>query len=497
MVQTPKPDPALAEKKRHLLRRFGFGASLADQAKLAPLTLDAAIAKCLSCKGPDAVSPFSFFWRDKEEADPGTYRLRAYWVAEMCHSATPLREKLALFWHSHFAVSDGKVEHGPMMLDYIQTLRKEPDGKFRDIMGRVVKTPAFLRMLDVYRLRKGHPNENFGRELLELYTLGIGNYTEPDIREIARAFTGWSYEDLFWGLADTNDKRLQSMMKDGVSCASFAYMPGFHDSTEKTVLGKRGRLDGEAVLDILAMHPLTAKRLCEKLWTVFASEAAPPAAIDKLSKRYLATGGSIREVLLEMTRCPEFWAKETVGGKIKSPVEYVVGYVRALEMEKPLEDKLKVAPDQRIDAFAFDRYAALAWHMDVMGQSLCWPPSVAGWDEGAAWVNTNTMMRRKGFGGLDNWVKTTPDGKEVWIPGPGPRWAARQVVARGAKDTPTFVSALCEIMDCRLGKEGRAAIEERFTKDGGPGAFADQNRLAAVILNSLSLMRAAPEMQVC
>lgn len=487
----------LDTKKRHLMRRFGFGASLAERNRLRSMKFDDALDEVLRTDAPDFGHLHQYFCREKEDADVGEYRSRAFWVAQMVTSATPLREKLALFWHSHFAVSHPKVEHGPMMADYLVALRHEPAGPFSGTLSRLTQTPAFLKTLDVHRMVKGSPNENFGRELLELYTLGVGNYSEQDIREIARAFTGWSYDDVYWTLGDSENARLKRMRESEIPAAGFAHIPAFHDPGEKRILGKTGRFDGEAVLGMLAEHPQTARFLCSKLWAFFAGPENG-AAIEAMAKRFRATKGDIRETLREMARRNEFYAPEIVGQKVKSPVEFSVGYVRLQKGDEVLREKVgQTVPTVPMDTATFDHCAGIAYHMDLMGQELLNPPTVAGWPEGAAWVSANNMIRRRNFAGIATWVRQDTDGKEHWTPGKMLRYVGAEIRDRKPSDVAAVATALLDIMDCNLSGDSRVALEKELERRQAMEALPHEEWFGGVVNGALDLLRMAPEFQLC
>lgn len=489
----------LAEKKRHLLRRFGFGASLEDQKKLEKLNLDQAIQLVLRTDGKDIGHPYQYTIREKEEPDAGSWRFRAFWFTQMMASETPFREKMALFWHSHFAVSDGKVEHGPMMHDYMQALRTDPAGNFDDILRRMVKTPALLKTLDVRRLMKGRSNENFAREVMELYTLGIGNYSEADIKEVARALTGWSYEDIWYGLSKTDQGRVDACAMEEMPAATFAYMPDVRDTGQKSILGKRGDFDGDQMLDLLAKQPQTAKFICGKLWSFFGSSKPEPKVIERMAKAMQANKLSIRSALVEMTKCPEFWSDAVVGKMIKPPVDFTIGYARAMNAESLLKTLIEPnsKPNDMIAKRVFDAMSGLAWNAEMMGQNVLWPPTVAGWDGHEAWISSNNMLRRRNYQGLWLWVQSKKDGKAVWGPGQ-PSIYLLAKVRESAPKTPTeVVDALCRVMDASLTAEQKAALVQRVEKSGGMKNTEKDESYLSLLGDALNLMRMAPDFHLC
>ncbi|MCE9583880.1 MAG: DUF1800 domain-containing protein, partial [Planctomycetes bacterium] len=232
--------------------------------------------------------------------------------------------------------------------------RRFAAGNFRSLLLEVSKDPAMLVWLDGRANRKALPNENYGRELMELFTIGIGNYTEKDVKECARAWTGWN-------------------LREGV----FFFDEKQHDAGEKEILGKKGALDGTDVVDILAAHPATAKRLCEKLFKEFIGPDPDKATIEALSAEYFRSGYDIRAVLRVLFTSPAFLADPAQWARIKSPTELVIGAIRAMPSLIPI----KYVPAE----------------LRRMGQDLLAPPTVKGWDGGKTWLSTSTVVNRFNF----------------------------------------------------------------------------------------------------
>ncbi|HEY5306955.1 MAG TPA: DUF1800 domain-containing protein, partial [Casimicrobiaceae bacterium] len=283
--------------------------------------------------------------------------LRAWWVQEMLATPSPLTERMTLFWHNHFVSSQQKVRVARLMYAQNVTLRAHALGNFGTLLHAAAKDPAMLVYLDSVQNRKGQPNENFAREVMELFTLGEGHYREADVKEAARSFTGWSLD-----------------RETGV----YVFRPGVHDFGNKTVLGKTGNLDGDAVLDILLAQPATADYITSKLWREFVSPDPDPREIRRIALLFRTSNYDIRVAMRELLSCNAFWARETRGTLVKSPVEFVVGTLRQLEIAPP-------------DGLPFAVLAA------GMGQNLFSPPNVKGWPGGNAWIDANTLLARKQF----------------------------------------------------------------------------------------------------
>ena len=270
---------------RHLLARTGFGPTDAEVRTYAPLTREAAVERLLRETRASAVTPPPAVVADaapvrlprgetatraEREAFVQAQRqeglaLRAWWVEEMLATPSPLTERMTLFWHNHFVSGQPKVRLSRFMYRQNVTLRAHAAGNFGVLLHAIAKDPAMLVYLDNARNRKGAPNENFAREVMELFTLGEGRYTEQDVKETARAFTGWSLD------RDT---------------LSFVFRPRLHDAGMKTVLGESGRLDGDAVLDLLLARPETAQHVTAKLWREFVSPEPDAAEVARIAARF-------------------------------------------------------------------------------------------------------------------------------------------------------------------------------------------------------------------
>lgn len=290
-------------------------------------------------------------------------RLQTTWMRRMLKTKSPLLEKLVLFWHNHFATGISKVVDPKLMFDQNAMFRKHAAGKFLDLVLAVAKDPAMVLWLDNVSNVKGSPNLNFARELMEIYTVGVydsngnPNYTENDVKEGARCFTGWS-----------------------LIHNAFTFKPEFHDFGWKSFRGVSGHLTGEAVCQILVADTVTARRLAWKLFSYFARPVAlgDPLLIP-LVQKYQQSGGSIRAMLQLLFTMDEFYAPASKYTRVKGPMEFLVGTLRMLggKFSKKNKDSLKIA-----------------WLLHQLGQVLYEPPSVFGWDEGKAWLTTNTLMSR-------------------------------------------------------------------------------------------------------
>jgi uncharacterized protein (DUF1800 family) len=269
---------------------------------------------------------------------------------EMVHGEDQLREKMAFFWHGHFA---SRVINANFSAHILNEIRENALGNFRDLLFAVSKAPAMLNFLNNQQNKKGHPNENFAREVMELFTMGRGNYTESDVREAARAFTGWSYD------------------KD----AQFVERKKFHDTGRKTFWGKTRKCDGNAVLDIILEQPATARFITEKLYRFLVNEQVDKEIVATLSADFYNSGYDIKRLLDRIFTATWFYDSKHVGNKIKSPVELMAGIMRMLPMEIANPENMIV-------------------YQKLLGQMLLYPPNVAGWPSGKAWIDSSTLLLR-------------------------------------------------------------------------------------------------------
>jgi len=285
-----------------------------------------------------------------------TRRLAFWWIDRMVRSPHPLQEKMTLFWHGHFATSDEKVRDYRKIRQQIDTMRAGALGRFGDLLGAVSKDPAMLIFLDAAQNVKGAPNENFGREVLELFTMGVGNYTEEDIREAARAFTGWGNDDL-----------------------SFFFDATKHDSGEKRFLGQTGHLDGEDILRIILKQEQTAIYIASKIYRFFVRTEISPDLADRLGALLRDNDYQITPFLRVLFLSEDFHSAPSVATHIKSPTELIVSTYRKLGVAE-----LPGVPDPN----AVGR---------TLGQVLLYPPTVAGWGEGRAWITPGLLFERANF----------------------------------------------------------------------------------------------------
>jgi len=389
----------------HLLERAGFGGTPAEIDALAKMTPQQAIARLVRFQGTDishlppfdesgihdpGLEPFPpsrpavtdlakkngealgikvkptgnrrlqpivdefFYWLRASMLE--TNRVAYWWANRMLTSPRPLQEKMALFWHGHYAVNEPKVRDYRKLLAELRLYEDHGTGNFRDLMVAMAEDPGMLTFLDAGVNVKGAPNENFAREIMEMFTMGVGHYTEKDIREAARAFTGWNYVDL-----------------------KFVVNKDQHDDGVKTFLGKTGNFDGVQIIDIIMQQPATADYIAGKLYRFFVRQDLSPELQKKLGAVLRDNHYEIAPLLETMFLSHDFYSPASVGTQIKSPVELAVSTYKKLGL-----DAIPGAPD-------FNNETA------ALGQRLFSPPTVAGWASGRSWITPGLLLERGNF----------------------------------------------------------------------------------------------------
>jgi uncharacterized protein (DUF1800 family) len=340
----------------HLFRRAAFGARPAELEKALADGREKTLEKLLAGE-PDKADRLDLLNETgRYYTDPGS--LRTWWLYAMLEGGHPLREKLTLFWHNHFATSYAKVRSTRLMYEQNVTLRKHALGSFRPFLLDMSRDTAMLVWLDSNRNVKGAPNENYAREVMELFSLGVGNYTEKDIREAARALTGWHHD---------------------AEVTKFEFNRDLHDDGTKTIFGKTGKWGGEDVIRLCCDQEACAKFLVGKLYTYLVSETAPPKGLlTPLEEQFRASDYRIADLVSTVLGSRLFYSEHAYQKRVKWPVECALGAINAAVPDRvPLSDV--------VDPLA------------RMGQPLFAPPNVKGWRTGTDWLNSATLLARNNF----------------------------------------------------------------------------------------------------
>ncbi len=339
----------------HLYRRASFGATHVDLQAALKAGPEKAVAGLLH--GGPGLEQFDAnmrSWTSPLGRANNGQQIRAWWLYRMLYSPHPLQEKLTLFWHNHFATSNAKVQNAAQMLGQYELLRRNALGNFATMLQEMSKDPAMMVWLDTRGSKKGNPNENYARELMELFSLGIGNYTEKDVREAARAFTGWDV---------VGDQAV--------------FNPSQHDDGEKTILGQKGKWKGEDIVRICLEQKSAPYFIVGKLYRFLVSETVPatPELLAPLAEQFKKSGYDFGGLVKTVLSSNLFFAPTVYRTRVKSPVDFTLGIVRALEG--------RIGTTQLANA------------LDSLGQNLFNPPSVKGWDGGPAWLNGQTLLVRQ------------------------------------------------------------------------------------------------------
>lgn len=332
----------------HLLRRAGFGPALGEVERALEDGYDATLARVFEPAGHD---PALLGGIQGLLALERIDLLAAWWMSLVLEGGAPLDERLTLFWHDHFATSHEKVDDVRMMHRQNTVLRERGAGGFRELLHAIAKDPAMLVWLDGNENKRGQANENFAREVMELFGLGIGNYTERDVQEAARAFTGW-----------------------GTSGRGYVFRDDDHDPGTKEIFGERGAYRGEDVVELVLDHPACARHVARRLLKEFCVASPSEADVDAVAAELVRRDWQVRSTVRTILASEGFWSDEVRRSRIAGPVELIASSVRALGA--------RVAPARAAEA------------ADHMGQALFRPPTVKGWDGGRTWINAGTWVAR-------------------------------------------------------------------------------------------------------
>ncbi len=374
----------------HVMRRAGFGATRAE--------IKAYTAKGYEATVHELLHPASTQWmgdymirrfHHEQSGMMGSFASGENWLYRMITTSAPLQEKMCLFWHGIFATGYPKVIHGRVLWNQIRMFRRHGMDDFKTLLVELSKDPAMIVWLDNYDNHKAAINENYGRELLELFSMGVGHYSEDDIKECSRAFTGWT-------IGNTEYMVLRSERDSdwpyGRIAWHFDYRPEDHDEGDKTFLGQQGPFNGEDIVDIICQQDATARFIARHLYHFFVADEPPvpswpytpprdPEAIETLVRAYFDSNYDIRAMLHALFHSDFFKAEDIRYEKVKSPAEFMVGVLRLSgEFDRPRREIL-------------DRARQLLW----MGQQLNNPPSVEGWHQGTEWIETGTLVERINF----------------------------------------------------------------------------------------------------
>jgi len=445
----------------HLFRRAGFGATRdqlegALQRGYADTVEDLLHPEAAPALEEDLIYRFYPDMKEARQIDPA----QSLWVYRMINTQRPLEEKLTLFWHHLFATGFAKLNHAKVMTNQIAMFRKHALSNFRTLLIEISKDPAMIFWLDNHTNTKRVHNENYGRELLELFSLGIGNYTEDDVKNCARAFTGWTLKNT-----------IPAAQPYGRFDWEFEFRPDLHDYGEKVFLGERGNFDGTDIIDIILRQPAAAEFLAMRLYTYFVADTPDQAAIDELAHVCREENFEMRPIMRALFMSDFFQSDGAYYAKVKSPAELVASIMRTVE------------------DFTFPKHGIrdIALECRYMGQDLMNPPSVEGWHVGKEWIDTGILVERINFasaqvGDIDK---------------PGVRKIIARLTAMGELSPDAFVDALLDLMGpLRVGDNTRRALLDFASKGGALRLEAGDRAAGQRVGEMLSLIVATREFQL-
>ena len=382
----------------HLLRRAGFGASRNELEEYIAMGYDGAVEALLNPSDPGNM-PDDLIRRYHVEQS----ELRdlagsaAYWMYRMISTSCPMEEKIALFWHGLFATGYAKLNQARSLLNQVDMFRRSGLGSFEDLLVELSKDPAMIVWLDNNENHGSAINENYGRELLELFSMGIGNYTEDDIKECSRAFTGWTLGNAeYMAVRAAKD----SIWPYGRIAWHFDYRDEDHDAGEKTFLGETGKFNGEDIIAIIAKQESTARFVATRLFQFFAADEITEdgeKAIQEMIASYFSSGCQIRAMLRTLFHTDYFKSDEARFARVKGPVEMVVGAIR-------------MSGNYQNPALGIEKVSDT---MLYMGQGLLQPPTVEGWHEGSEWIDSGALVERVNFAARELSDVTSPGVRSI------------------------------------------------------------------------------------
>jgi uncharacterized protein (DUF1800 family) len=442
----------------HLFRRAGFGATRDE--------IEAALAKGYEATVEDLLHPerqpdveydlIYRFYPDMKEAREIDVT-QSMWLYRMINTKRPLQEKMALFWHSLFATAFSKSNHAQQVQIQVDMLRRHCLDNFRTILVELSRDPAMIYWLDNQENTNAVHNENYGRELLELFSMGIGTYTEDDVKDCARAFTGWSIKNLI------------NSGPYGRNVWEFQFNADQHDYGEKTFLGETGTFDGEDVIDIIVRQEATARFIATRLYLFFVSDRPDEAAIEALAEVYQQSGHDIRAVMRALLLSDAFRSRAALYAKVKSPAEHVAGLLR-------------LVGDFTFPAWGL-KDAALEFR--YMGQDLMNPPSVEGWHTGKEWIDTGILVERVNFAA----------GLVSDIDKPGVLRIIERLRERGVLSPEQFVDGCFDLVGpFRPSEQSRVSLV-RFAEKAGPLDLASGRAAEERVAEMLQMVVATREYQ--
>ncbi len=433
----------------HLMRRAGFGATSDELDSLEGLSYDRIVDELLD--PPDTTWMGDHLVRRFHHEQSGMisgFAPGEYWLYRMVTTKAPLIEKITLFWHNIFATGYPKVVHGKVLSSQIAMLRRNGLGQLDDLLIKLSKDPAMIVWLDNQDNHRGAINENYGRELLELFSMGVGNYSEDDIKEAARAFTGWTIGNTEYMVLRSNR---DSDWPYGRIAWHFEFNEEDHDGGEKSFLGESGNFNGEDIVEIICRQEATARFISRHMYHFFVADEPPvpqwphvppqdPDAIQQLVDSYFSSGHSVKEMLRTLFKSDFFKSQDVRYGRVKSPAELMSGVLRLSgQLDRPRREMVEHG-----------------MRMQYMGQWLHNPPSVEGWHQGEEWIETGSLVERINFASEQLGDATLPGVASI----------LSRVVEERVPGDRLLDKCLAELGELDLSEETSASLREFAVSDG-------------------------------
>lgn len=464
----------------HMLRRFGLGASQAEIDFYSSDGWRSAVEKLISCESiEEPVVYTTEFLKDQEgRMPPNPIQTQTMVYAWLLTTRRPLQAKMTVFWHDHFATSSEKVSNGPAMYQHWNTLWNGSLGKFEPLLLSISQDPAMLYWLDNIENVKGIANENFARELLELFTLGVDEYNETDVKEIARAFTGWSYGfEVSSGAVRPNRGQVPRLN------SRFVFDEAEHDPGIKTIFGQSKEWTGEEVIRFICQLSRTALFIVEKVWTYFVYDNPSKTVLEKHAKAFLESGLDIKVLVKNILIDEEFYSDKADHSKIKNPVDFCVPALRQLGIGESLISALEnyTHTSGRTTRSRLNVARSLHKATEEMGMALLLPPDVSGWPNQLQWVSTATMIERM------KW-------SEFLFEGNGIGQVASSVIAPIGVSADKVVANLIDVFDAKVSGETREKLVSSVdgSLKGGSLSLQNQSEIGKLVTR---LLFGSPEFQ--
>lgn len=446
------------ERKAHLARRLGLGITPADRARWADKTPEQVRDELLAFGTSERrrVDHRPFFFNNNGDPQTNPRQLTAWWLTQMAVTDRPADHKLLLFLHDHFAVSGEKVTFSPMMYEHLQAMSRGMRQPFSALLVTMTTDPAMMQWLDLQTSIKGRPNENFARELLELFSLGEGHYTEEDVQEAARALTGWGLRSIY---GETPQEGRRALFEEWVTkrtpviAASFS--PALYDREPHKVLGKTEAFTVQSLCGHVADQAQTAQYLSKKLWEYYIYPDPSEGEISTLAGLFRAKNGRLTDVVKAIAELPAFWSDKARRAIVKSPVDHVVPIVRqSINPQRLFTQEVR---DHGYDKGAAQPVRQLAnslfYLVSRQGMTPLFPPDVDGWKWGTGWISSNAMLERVNVATILTQGASTAAARL--------QQAAR---AKGSSTHAEFVRDLAELYDAPLPEDKAALLTEAADK---------------------------------